>query len=207
MIDAVRLRQTDEPARLTISAADAGANVAVVIGGLAPGSALSAGTLAGPNTWRLSTEDFNDTAVTPPRGFVGVMDLTLELRLADNTVVDRKGLQLEWSAKNVLAPVKTQPRQLAAPEIALMMKSGAEFMANGNIGAARMMFQPAAEAGEPVAAFALAETYDPLVLRKMGAKGGITSDIALAHTWYERAMNLGSTVAPARLERLARLPE
>ena len=73
-VNATRLRQADEPARLTISAAEAGANVAVVIGGLAPGSALSAGTPAGPSTWRLSTENFKDAAVTPPRGFVGVMD-------------------------------------------------------------------------------------------------------------------------------------
>ena len=206
-IDAVRLQQVDEPARLSISAADAGANVAVVIGGLASGSALSAGMQAGPNTWRLSTEDFNDAAITPPRGFVGIMELTVELRLTDNTVVDRKGLQLEWLGKSALAPAKSQPRQIEAAEIALMVKSGTEFMANGNIGAARMMFQPAAEAGNPVAAFALAETYDPLVLSKLGAKGGITPDVALAHNWYEKAKEQGSTVAPERLERLARLPE
>jgi|GEM_PF-1891173 TPR repeat protein len=206
-VDAVRLRQADEPARLSISAADAGANVAVVIDGLAPGSALSAGMQAGPNTWRLSTEDFNDAAITPPRGFVGIMDLTVELRLTDNTVVDRKGLQLEWLGKSALAPAKSQPRRIEAAEIALMVKNGTEFMANGNIGAARMMFQPAAEAGNPAAAFALAETYDPLVLSKLGAKGGITPDVALAHSWYEKAKELGSTVAPERLERLARLPE
>jgi len=69
------------------------------------------------------------------------------------------------------------------------------------------MFQPAAEAGDPAAAFALAETYDPLVLRKLGAKGGGTADVALAHSWYEKAKDLGSTTAPERLERLARLPE
>jgi len=203
-VDAIGLQQVDEPARLTISAADAGAKVAVVIGGLAPGSALSAGTQAGPTTWRLSTADFNNAVITPPRGFVGTMDLTLELRLADNTVVDRKGLQLEWSDRSV---AKSQPRQLEATDIALMRKNGAEFMANGNIVAARMMFQPAAEAGDPAAAFALAETYDPLVLRKLGAKGGGTADVALAHSWYEKAKDLGSTTAPERLERLARLPE
>jgi hypothetical protein len=206
-VDAVRVRQADETARLSISAADAGANVAVVIGGLAPGSSLSAGMQAGPNTWRLSTEDFNGAAITPPPGFVGTMDLTLELRLTDNAVVDRKGLQLEWLGKSALAPAKSQPRQIEAAEIALMVKNGTAFMANGNIGAARMMFQPAAEAGNPVAAFALAETYDPLVLGKLGAKGGITPDVALAHNWYEKAKELGSTVAPERLERLARLPE
>jgi len=203
-IDAAQLRQADEPARLTISTTDTGADVAVVIGGLAPGSALSAGTPTGPNTWRLPAENFNDAVVTPPRGFVGVMDLTLELRLADNTVGDRKVLRLEWSGRNVLAPAKSQPRWFEAAEIALMLKNGAAFMANGNIGAARMMFLPAAEAGEPAAAFALAETYDPLVLGKLGAKGGITSDVALAHSWYEKAMHLGSAMAPERLKNLTR---
>jgi TPR repeat protein len=206
-VGAVQPQQADEPARLTISAADAGANAAVVIGGLAPGSALSAGTGAGPNTWRLSVEELAGATITPPRGFVGTMDLTLELRLADNAVADRKGLQLEWSGKSALAPAKSQPRRIAASEIALMVKNGAQFMANGNVGAARMMLQPAAESGDPVAAFALAETYDPLVLRKLNATGGITADVALAQSWYEKAKNLGSAGAPERLERLARLPE
>jgi TPR repeat protein len=122
-------------------------------------------------------------------------------------LVGRKDLQSERSGKSTLAPAKSQLRQLGAAEIALMVKNGAELIANGYIGAARMMFQPAAEAGDPVAAFALAETYDPLVLKKLGAKGGITPDVALAQNWYEKAMELGSAVAPARLERLARLPE
>jgi TPR repeat protein len=206
-VDAVQPQQADEPARLTISATDAGMNAAVVIGGLAPGSALSAGTPAGPDTWRLSVEELAGAAIMPPRGFVGAMDLTLELRLADNTVADREGLRLEWSGKSVLAPAKSRPRQHDAAEIALMMKSGADLMANGDVAAARMLYLRAAEAGEAVAAFALAETYDPLVLRKLNAKGGITPDVALAHTWYEKAKDLGSTVAPERLERLARLPE
>jgi hypothetical protein len=206
-VNAMRLWQVNEPARLPISAASAGSNVNIVIGGLAPGSTLSAGTPAGPNRWRLSTEDFNNTTVTPPRGFVGVMNLILELRFADNTVIERKGLQLEWSSKSVLASGESSQRHLDAAEIALLVKKGAEFMANGNIGAARLMFQPAAEAGEPMAAFALAETYDPLVLETLAAKGGITPDIALAHSWYEKANALGSSVATERLRRLARLPE
>jgi TPR repeat protein len=52
-----------------------------------------------------------------------------------------------------------------------------------------------------------AETYDPLVLGKLSAKGGIAADISLAQTWYEKAKDLGSAVAPERLARLARLPE
>jgi TPR repeat protein len=203
-VGTVRPQQADEAARLTVSAAHAGANATVVIGGLAPGSALSAGRQEGPNTWRLAVEELAGTAITPPRGFVGTMALTLELHLADTTVADRKGLQLEWSGRS---PATSQPRQHDADEIALMMKSGADLIANGDISAARLMYQRAAEAGDAMAALALAETYDPLVLRRLNPKGGITPDIALAHTWYEKAKDLGSAVAPERLERLARLPE
>ena len=203
-VGAVRPQQADEAARLTVSAAHAGANATVVIGGLAPGSALSAGRQEGPNAWRLAVEELAGMAITPPRGFVGTMALTLELHLADNTVADRKGLQLEWSGRS---PATSQPRQHGADEIAMMMKSGADLMANGDISAARLMYQRAAEAGDPLAALALAETYDPLVLRRVNPKGGITPDVALAHTWYEKAKDLGSAVALERLERLARLPE
>jgi len=203
-VGTVRPQQADEAARLTVSAAHAGANATVVIGGLAPGSALSAGRQEGPNTWRLAVEELAGTAITPPRGFVGTMALTLELHLADSTVADRKGLQLEWSGRS---PATSQTRQHDADEIALMMKSGADLIANGDISAARLMYQRAAEAGDAMAALALAETYDPLVLRRLNPKGGITPDIALAHTWYEKAKDLGSAVAPERLERLARLPE
>ena len=207
-VGTVRPQQADEAARLTVSAAHAGANATVVIGGLAPGSALSAGRQEGPNTWRLAIEELAGTAITPPRGFVGTMALTLELHLADTTVAERKGLQLEWSGRrSVPAPATSQLRQHDADEIALMMKSGADLIANGDISAARLMYQRAAEAGDAMAALALAETYDPLVLRRLNPKGGITPDIALAHTWYEKAKDLGSAVAPERLERLARLPE
>jgi TPR repeat protein len=136
------------------------------------------------------------------------MDLTVELRLADDTVVDRKNLQLTWSGGSAPAPtapaesapaptVSAEPsqRELDASEVALLTKRGQDLMANGDIVAARMMFQPAAEAGDAKAAFALARTYDPLVLEKMGVKG-IRPDAALAHQWYEKAKALGSTAAP-----------
>jgi TPR repeat protein len=206
-VGAVRPLHVDEATRLTVSAADAGADAAVVIGGLVPGSTLSAGAQVGPDTWRLPVEELDRAVIAPPLGFVGAMALTLELRLADNTVADRKNLQLEWSGMNALAPAQPPSRQHDADEIALMIKTGADLMANRDFAAARLMYRRAAEAGSAMGAFALAETYDPLVVAKLNAKGGITPDVALAQMWYEKAMGLGSTVAPARLERLARLPE
>jgi DnaJ domain len=202
-IDAVRLRQTD--AILAISAGDVGSDAAVVVGGLALGSTLSAGARAGPNMWRLSTKDLGDVVLAPPRGFVGGMDLSLELRLADQAVVDRKAIQLEWSAKDTLAPPRSQ--RLGAAEIAMVMEKGAALIGIGNVGGARLMFQYAAEAGDPVAAFALAESFDPLVLGKLNTKGGIAPNVALARTWYQKAKDLGFAAAAERLERLARLRE
>jgi hypothetical protein len=205
--------RADEPAPLTISYWDGGLSVGVVIDGLAPGSALEAGTPAPPNGWRLAAADLERAVIRPPAGFVGVMDLTVELRLADDTVVDRKSLPLKWSGENAPAPAapaesapaptastpSTEPsqRQLDASEIALLMKRGRDLMASGDIVAARMMFQPAAEAGDAKAAFALAQTYDPLVLEKL-ATTGIASDITLARQWYEKAKVLRSAEAPER---------
>jgi hypothetical protein len=200
MVGAGPVQQADDVARLAIST-DAGPNATVLIGGLAAGATLSAGRPVAPNGWRLAVEELPGVFVTPPRGFVGVMDLTLELRLADTSVADRKSLQLEWQGRGAVA-AKPQPRQHDAAEIDQMVKKGAELMANGDVAAARLMYQRAAEAGEAGAAFALAETYDPLVL----AKGGIAPDVGMAQTWYVKARDLGSTQASERLERLARSP-
>jgi NitT/TauT family transport system substrate-binding protein len=133
------------------------------------------------------------------------MDLTLELRLADSTVTDRKSLKLEWTDRGVVMPVQSEPRQYNASEIAAMMRSAALRMANGDVAGARMMYLLLANDGEAPAALALAETYDPSVLRKSNITGGVTSDVALAQIWYEKAKALGSTVAAARLEAVARL--
>jgi hypothetical protein len=94
-----------------------------------------------------------------------------------------------------------------AAEIAFLLKNGAALMANGDVAAARLMFQHAAESGSAEAAFALAETYDPLVFKKLGRREAVTLDIALAQSWYEKARNLGSAVARERIVRLTQLPE
>jgi NitT/TauT family transport system substrate-binding protein len=204
-VGAVRPLLADEAATLTVSAKDADPNAAVVISGLAAGSALSAGTQRGPNTWQLSAEELDRAVITPPRGFTGAMGLTLELRLADSTVVDRKSLELEWMDRGVPVPAKAEPRQHDASEITAMMTGAAQRMANGDVAGARLMYQRLAKEGEAAAALALAETYDPPILRKANITGGVTSDVALAQSWYEKAKALGSPVAAARLEALARL--
>jgi hypothetical protein len=52
------------------------------------------------------------------------------------------------------------------------------------------------------AALALAGTFDPNVLKKLGFPENV-GEVTKARLWYERAQQLGSAEAPQRLEQLA----
>ena len=93
-------------------------------------------------------------------------------------------------------------RRLEASEIAELLRRGNQVTAKGDLVGARLLFQRAAEAGDSSAALALAGTYDPLVLERLGERG-LAPDVALARFWYEKARELGSKEAPQRLEMLA----
>ena len=204
-------RPSDEPAPLGVSAYDGDGAAGLLINGLAPGSRLSAGEPVAANAWQLSIADLNGAMLVPPPGFTGAMELAITLRLADGTIADRKRLRLEWSPRLPVAAAKPAPepvsqpapRALDAKEVTVLLQRGAELIANGNIVAGRLIYKRAAEAGEPHAAFALAETYDPLVLQRLGVKG-LAADVAMAQSWYEKARALGSTEAHGRLQMLAR---
>ncbi|HKD30694.1 MAG TPA: hypothetical protein VKC66_32900 [Xanthobacteraceae bacterium] len=94
-----------------------------------------------------------------------------------------------------------------ASVIAAKMRVGVELMTYGEVTAARTMFHRVAEAGDAAGAFALAETYDPLVLGGLRLRERIMPDAALARTWYGRARDLGSLEARDRISRLAQIPE
>ena len=175
----------------------------VAIGGLADGATLSAGQAAGDHNWRLPAADLKDVTLQPPREFVGALDLTIELRLADDTIADRRSLRFEWAA----GVPEAKPRaygihQLDPDEIATLLKRGDGLIASGDLAAARLVLQRAAEAGDARAALTLAGTYDPIVLEKL-AVHGFAPNIAMAREWYEKAKQLGSADAPRRLEMLA----
>jgi len=72
----------------------------------------------------------------------------------------------------------------------------------GNIAAARLFYQRAADANLADGAFALAGTYDPAELARMGV-AGVQPDIALARRWYEKARDLGAREAEERLRQLS----
>jgi hypothetical protein len=84
-----------------------------------------------------------------------------------------------------------------------LVANGDRHLEQGNIGAARLFFQRASEAGFAAGALKMAATYDPAELQRLAVKvQGALPDRNEARKWYERARALG---APEAEERLARL--
>jgi len=91
---------------------------------------------------------------------------------------------------------------LNADEIATLVKRGRVFMSDGDVVAARLLLQRAAEAGSAEAALALGASFDPLIIKQAGAIG-IQTDSAQARQWYQKAAALGSDAASKQLANLA----
>jgi hypothetical protein len=104
------------------------------------------------------------------------------------------------------APAKTDaaiaPRKMDAGEVVALLRRADELMAIGDLPAARLLLQRVAETKNAQAAFQLASTYDPAVLKKF-ANNSVAADPALAQLWYERARDWGSPDASSPLEALA----
>jgi hypothetical protein len=100
------------------------------------------------------------------------------------------------------APAGRPTRALDPASIKLLLQQGEQFVASGDLAAARLVYRRAADAGDAAAALALGATYDPVVLAKIGVRG-IGADIEKARSWYEKAKEFGSPDAPRRLEMLA----
>ena len=90
---------------------------------------------------------------------------------------------------------------LASDEIAMLLKRGKDAFSTGDLAAARLLLRRAAEGGSAEAALALGATFDPLILRRLGAIGA-APDAAQARQWYQKAVALGSTTASQPLAQL-----
>jgi hypothetical protein len=102
-------------------------------------------------------------------------------------------------------PAETRAAPLLSPEAherALrLVKKGDEQLADGGIAQARLLYERAAEAGLAQGAMAMAATYDPTELQRLGVRG-LKPDRDQARRWYERARQLGAADAEQRLRRL-----
>jgi hypothetical protein len=81
------------------------------------------------------------------------------------------------------------------------MKKGNEELEAGNVSAARLLYEYAADVGLAQAAMALAATFDADELDKLNVRG-IAPNPKEARRWYERARQLGAADAAQRITRL-----
>jgi hypothetical protein len=95
------------------------------------------------------------------------------------------------------APSKT----LDAETLAALMTRAKSLLTLGDIAAARLLLERAANAQDATAAFLLAQTYDPAVLGVRDPRS-ITPDPVMARDWYRKAASFGSAAAQQRLTQL-----
>ena len=203
----------------------------VRIRGLPPGAMLSEGFAIASGLWAVPLNGLSKLRVTIPAALSEETRLTLSLVTVDGKVHAETSLALvpppakvDKSARLPQEPapatgarppgVRAEPKSGVPPpavepvpatadlhQAKAMLAQGNQKLASGNVAAARMFYRQAADAGLADAAFALAATYDPEELIRLKVVG-LTSDVAAARHWYERAQALGFKGADERLVRL-----
>jgi hypothetical protein len=109
------------------------------------------------------------------------------------------------TARETRSPVEATDfvsRHVERKELDAMLERADGFIKSGDLSSARLLLRRAAEAGDMGAAFRLAGTFDPNVLKELGLRDS-TPDLSQARLWYSRAAKLGSTQAARRLQQLA----
>lgn len=100
------------------------------------------------------------------------------------------------------APAAAPPAStVSSQELAQLVARGDELLATGDIAAARLFYQRAAEQGSALAATAVGQTYDPIYLEQARVRG-VRGDAKLAAEWYRKATAAGDPQADLRLKRL-----
>lgn len=106
----------------------------------------------------------------------------------------------------VPAPAPTIAPALDTQQAEALLARGDDMLATGDVSAARLFYQRAAELGSAAAATAVGQTYDPGILELLRVRGA-RGDGQMAAEWYRKAIAAGDRQAEIRLKRLlARAP-
>jgi hypothetical protein len=106
------------------------------------------------------------------------------------------------------APGRAAPPNVVKPAVVLdeneintLIRLGKNLLNDGDFAAARVLFERAANAGSAEAALALGSTYDPNVIKRLGAIM-VKPDIENARKWYQLAAARGLAAASLQLANL-----
>jgi hypothetical protein len=218
---------------LGIQVDDETVGLALEISGLPSGATISSGRDLGAGGWRILATDLGTAAIHPPPDFSGSIDLAIELRLIDDTVVDRGSLHLEGRQKPTTAPAPIDSAAVAsasesstdaasvttAPTDQKTIETATDSKRNHEpvellIGRSEKLLA----AGEVEAARILlhpaAEAHDARAALALGATydpvmlailqaRDADADVSLALDWYKKAREFGSVEAQKRLKLLS----
>ncbi|MDC7788274.1 hypothetical protein PQJ75_25865 [Rhodoplanes sp. TEM] len=177
----------------------------LAVGGLPAGARLTTGAPLAPNGWLVPIALLPQTSIVPPPDFVGPINLVMELRRPDDTVLDRGTLQIAWghTAAPAAPPVQASA---ATPAAASAVPSSP---ATESVAATT----PATPAAGPVRRLDPEETA---ALIKRGQELLASGDLASARLMLRRAAEggsaaaallLGSTYDPATFRQLVVIGE
>jgi hypothetical protein len=163
-------------------------------------SLLLTSTNSNPNSSQVATSAVpSDPLRVRPTVPTGPLSLPSHLSQVNST---QTGSAFASAAQSLPAQEESAAKHLDDEEITRLVNLGMTFLKSGDLSAARPLFLRAADAGSANAAFMLGETFDPLVMQRLGVVG-IEPDVVRARRWYEKAEELGFNVAARELAKLS----
>lgn len=187
---------------------------------------LSEGQKSATGAWLVPLSALEALRLTAPDGIGQGSEFVVDLVAGDGSVLAERTVALAVTRADVassisvatapsaahasaspsdreesLPPVRPTPTREERDRAEWLLSRGDRHVTDGNIAIARQFFVRAAELGLPIAAWRMAETYDPMALARANVRG-LVPDPVEARKWYARALDLGMSEASARLQRL-----
>jgi len=169
------------------------------------------------DAWAVSPQKLSEVSLQPPSGYEGSFDLefvlvwgpdrTRDIKTISVTIGDARGDERAKTAQEKTEDdSRSTPEKTVSPETEkAMLNRAMGIMGNGDIAAARLIFERLASMGSARGALAMAKTYDPQVLSNLNVFG-LQPDLVEAAKWYKRAAQLGNEQASERLATIRDAP-
>ncbi len=217
-----------DPIPLDIKVADAADRdeTLVSLKGLPAQAKLSTGIDVGGGQWLLPPARLRDLTVSLPKGGAGEYALEAQLLKDDAQTslsepvafrlkVNDRAPQQGNSGQGGPASTSANPEQVARLAVLpdetlqietdfvtqMLIRDGNRLMRDGDIAAARRLYEQAAASGNAEAALALGRSFDPSYFEKLPVKTG-KPDPATAFEWYKKALEGGLVTARVKIDAL-----